>query len=449
METALLSVELRHEHDVVLARQRAGQIAELLGFDAQDQTRIATAVSEIARNAFEYAHGGRATYAWDDAPPALVVRVSDAGPGIANAEAVLSGTFTSRTGLGVGLVGAKRIMDALEVTSEPGQGTCVLLRKNASRRVTHALPNLNRVLNELSRFAPSSPFQEVQKQNQELVRALDELRAREAELAQLNRELSDTNRGVMALHNELDEKVRQLEQANGQKTRFLSHMSHEFRTPLNSILGLARLLLDHIDGPLLPEQEKQIQFIHRSAALLAEAVSDLLDTAKIESGTIEVWPQEFSVEDLFSSLRGVFRPLFGQSPVALVFEDASLLPLLCSDEAKVAQILRNFLSNALKFTEQGTIRVGATLVPPDRVTLWVEDPGIGIAPEDTERIFEEFAQVSGAFQRRVRGTGLGLPLSRRLAELLGGQVSVTSQTGVGSTFSLTLPLCYPSSAPAP
>jgi signal transduction histidine kinase len=442
--TPVLAVELSGEHDVVLARQRARQIAALVGFDSQDQTRITTAVSEIVRNAFRYAGGGRVEFLLDGDPQeALRIRVTDRGPGIANLAVILRGQYESKTGMGLGLLGARRLMDRFDIDSTPGRGTCVTLVKFLPRRGgSPLLIDLARIGAELARASPHGAFEEVQQQNQELLHALAALESRQAELDQLNRELFDTNRGVMALYAELDEKAVQLQRASELKTSFLSHVSHEFRTPLNSILGLARLLQDRADGDLTAEQEKQVSFILRSAALLSDLVNDLLDTARIESGKVVVYPQEFTADDLISSLRGMFRPLLGpDATTSLQFGDVSNMPPLNTDEGKVAQILRNLVSNALKFTESGRVRVVASLRDDD-IVFDVIDDGIGIAPEDHEHIFEEFGQVPGAVQRRVKGTGLGLPLSRKLAELLGGTLTVTSAVGVGSTFTVALPRRY-------
>lgn len=443
----LLTVELRHEPDLVPARQRARQIAALLGFDRQDQNRITTAISEIARNALRYAGGGRVEFALDTAaaPAALIVRVSDQGPGIANLKAILDGQYVSQTGMGLGLVGARRLMDRFEIASQPGLGTVVTLAKELPAvRPGRARPDLASIAEALAHTAPHTVFEEMQSQNQELLNALAQLQERQDELDELNRELSDTNRGVMALYAEIDDKAQQLQRANELKTSFLSNISHEFRTPLNSIMSLASLLLDRADGDLTPEQEKQVVFIRRSAASLAEMVNDLLDTAKIEAGKVTVEPQEFFATDLFRSLRGMFRPLLRSDQVTLDFADASLIPPLWTDEGKVAQILRNLLSNALKFTERGTIHITAELTDPDGswVAFTVTDTGIGIAPEDMGRIFEHFGQVESAMQKRAKGTGLGLPLSRRLAEILGGSLSVESRPGVGSAFRFVVPRRY-------
>jgi signal transduction histidine kinase/CheY-like chemotaxis protein len=446
MNARLLLVALEREPDIVLVRKRTRRVAELLGFDRQDQTRITTAVSELARNAFEYAGGGQAEFRIkDDAPSgALEIIISDKGPGIADLDAVLSGSRPSEKGMGVGLRGAQRLMDAFHVESAPGLGTRLRVAKSLPARA----PTLNRAMltrigQALAADEPADPVDEIRRQNQEIMAQLQELQDRQEALTQLNQELQDTNRGVVALYAELDERADHLRRADELKSKFLSNMSHEFRTPLNSVLALSRLLLARTDGDLTPEQEKQVQFIRKAAESLTELVNDLLDLAKVEAGKAVVTPIEFTAEELFGALRGMLRPLLVGDAVALIFEDAADVPLLCTDEGKVSQILRNFLSNAIKFTERGEVRVWGTADPnADTVTFHVRDTGIGIAEEDLDVIFEEFGQVAHPIQSRIKGTGLGLPLSKRLAELLGGGVAVQSAPGQGSVFSVTVPRVY-------
>ena len=273
------------------------------------------------------------------------------------------------------------------------------------------------------------------------MKTLNELNERKEELLRINAELEDTNRGVVALYAELDERADYLRRASDLKTSFLSNMSHEFRTPLNSMLALTRMLLDRMDGDLTSEQEQQVRFIQQSARELADMVDDLLDLAKVEAGRLEVKPKQFLVQDLFSALRGMLKPLLAESSLNLVFEDVRELPSLETDEQKISQVLRNFISNAIKFTPRGEVRVSAHLDNAN-VTFAVTDTGIGISETDMEVIFEEFAQVDSAMQKQVKGTGLGLPLSRKLAELMGGSVTVESRVGIGSTFLLTVPAVY-------
>jgi signal transduction histidine kinase/DNA-binding response OmpR family regulator len=445
MNKSLLTVAIRHEQDVVIARQRARQIAALLGFDGQDQTRIATAVSEIVRNAFRYAKGGRVEFALEgqSAPQLLLIRVLDQGAGIPDLAHVMSGNYRSSTGMGMGILGAHRLMDQVEIKSSQA-GTDVLLKKILpSRAALIDAARFGRIAQELTSKAPAGALEEVQEQNRELVRTLAELRERQTELLHLNRELEDTNRGVVALYAELDEKADHLRRADETKSRFLSNMSHEFRTPLNSIQALSRLLLQESDGPLNSEQSKQLNFITKAAVDLTALVDDLLDLAKIEAGKTEVRPIEFNVTNLFSALRGMLRPLLVGEGVRLVFDEPEEPLALYTDEGKVSQILRNFISNAIKFTERGEVRVSAAPGRDGRsVAFAVTDTGIGISPEYQETIFEEFTQIPSPLQAKVKGTGLGLPLCRRLARLLGGDVHVTSEIGVGSVFAATLPSHY-------
>lgn len=267
-----------------------------------------------------------------------------------------------------------------------------------------------------------------------------DLAAARAELVALRAELEETNRGVLALYAELDAQADQLRQATELKSRFLAYMSHEFRTPISSIRSIVRLLLDHVDGPLTAEQERQVHFIQQQATEFAEMVDDLLDLAKVEAGRVEISPAWFEMVDLFSALRGMFKPVLTNPDVTLVFEEPHDVPKLYTDDRKLSQILRNFVSNALKFTPKGEVRVTAQRQGEDFVIFCVSDTGIGIAPEFHESIFEDFSQVNSSLQRRLRGTGLGLSLSKRLAQLLGGHVGVQSEPGKGSVFSITIPV---------
>jgi signal transduction histidine kinase len=445
----LLTVSVGEQMGVLTARQRARQLAHLLGFDHQDQIRIATATSEIARNAVEYGRNGRVQFLIDLSaePPLFVVRVTDEGPGIVHSDAILQGRYRSQTGMGLGLSGTRRLMDRFSLESIPGKGSVVAFAKilpSGTKRVD--VQHIVRLSEQLAREQSGDANEEMGRQSHELLVALDLVRRLEAELekrqqdtARLNQELEETNQGVVALYAELDERASELRRADEVKTRFLSYMSHEFRTPLNSILALSDLLLRRVDGDLTAEQEKQIGFVRAASHELFEMVNDLLDIAKVEAGKIDLRVGTVEVAKLFGGLRGMMRPLTHSERVSLVFEDPPDDLLIVSDEGKINQILRNLISNALKFTEHGEVRICARF-EERQVTFSVSDTGIGIAPDDQERIFREFAQIESPVQRRVRGTGLGLPLSRKLAELIGGTLTVSSALGTGSTFRLSIPV---------
>ncbi len=322
------------------------------------------------------------------------------------------------------------------------------LVRRSQDRSRSASADVGRLGGQLQADRPRGALDELQRQNRDLLQTLEFVQLREAELdrrqedlARLNLELEETNRGVVALYAELDEKAAALQRADELKSRFLSHVSHEFRTPVNSVLALTALLLRRTDGDLSSEQEKQIGYIRQAVQELAEMVNDLLDLAKVEAGKTEIRKTTVEVHQLFGAIRALMRPLATKESVALIFNEPPPTLTLETDESKIGQILRNLISNALKFTEDGEVRVSAALSRDGRsVCFTVADTGIGVAPEHLDKIFQEFSQIESPIQRRVRGTGLGLPLSRRLAGLLGGNLSVESAVGSGSTFTLELPV---------
>lgn len=420
----LCALPLRAPADAAAAGGLARQAAALLGLDALAQARVAAAAHALAWHALQRGGGAFRLLAREGTLRAEAEHAAMPG------------------GAAEALGAAGRLARALEEAALPGGGSRIALLfplPPGAGWPDGGLP---------VPAAPEGAAAAMAALNGELAEALLALGQREEALARLGAELEDTNRGVVALHAELDAQAEALRRASELKSRFLSNMSHEFRTPLNSILALSQLLLDRADGPLLPEQERQVQLLRRSAGNLLEMVDDLLDLAKVEAGKVTLRLAPFAVAELLGGLRAALRPL-QHSAVELVFEDAAGLPILVSDEGKVAQILRNLVSNALKFTRSGTVRVSAESRGAEMV-LTVADTGIGIAPEDLERIFDEFSQVESAQGGgRQKGTGLGLPLSRQLAALLGGRISVESTPGRGSVFRLHLPLPSEGVAAAP
>jgi signal transduction histidine kinase len=338
-------------------------------------------------------------------------------------------------------------MDCFSLESGPGKGTTVTFGKFLPAGPGKPdVQQLARLCEQLAQEVSQNSIEELKQTNQELLAALNtirgqelELERRQTELERLNQELEETNRGVVALYAELDDRAAALRRADEVKSRFLSHMSHEFRTPLNSIVALTGLLIRRVDGDLTQEQQKQVTLVRLAAQELFEMVNDLLDLAKVEAGKIDLRWGRIEVSKLFGALRGMMRPLATHDAVSLIFDDPSEDLILYSDEGKLGQILRNLIANALKFTERGEVRVSVASCGAN-IVFSVSDTGIGIAPENQERIFQEFSQVEHWLQRKVKGTGLGLPLSRKFSELLGGTLTVTSIPDVGSTFRVTLPV---------
>jgi signal transduction histidine kinase len=427
-------VDIRAEDDVVRAHQTTRTIVAQLGFSTFEQTRIATAMSEIARNALVYASGGSVTLGLDDTRGALTIVVHDRGPGIANLEAILAGEVVSSTGLGVGMRGARRLMDTFDVETSPG-GTRVEMTKRVPRRAGKVdVARVRTMRAQLAGQLADDPSQEIRRLERDLVE-------RDARLVEVTEELTETNRGVMALHAELEERSEFQRKAIELRTRLVSEMGHELRTPLHSISTISQFLIDRLDGELNPEQDKQVRIIHEVAGTLTAYVNDLLELARTDAERATVHPAPATVDGLLKALRRIMQPLVPRD-VLLGFAQDPDLPPLWTDETKVSQVLRNLVANALKFTERGHVDVRAQVQGGDRIAFEVSDTGVGIRPEHVDLVFREFAQIEGDATARTRGSGLGLPLSRRLATLLGGSLELVASSSAGSTFRFELPARY-------
>ena len=271
-----------------------------------------------------------------------------------------------------------------------------------------------------------------------IVRDISERRRHEEALREQALSLERTMRELKALNEELNERQAALEQAMSARSRFYASMSHELRTPINAVLGYSTLLLENIYGPLNEKQQEGIERTQKAARHLLELVNDVLDLSKIEAGKIDLRLQPVAIPALIEDLFVTVRPLADQYGSALSLEQSSSHPLrVVSDPRRVRQILLNLLSNAIKFGNGKPVRVVCRACDDGGAAIEVIDQGAGIPPEDQERIFQEFVQL-GKTQLH-EGTGLGLPISRRLAELLHGSLQVESRVGAGSTFRLVLP----------
>ena len=234
------------------------------------------------------------------------------------------------------------------------------------------------------------------------------------------------------------------------KSEFVANMSHELRTPLNSIIGFAKVILNGIDGPLTDEQREDLTAIYSSAQHLLHLANDILDLSKIEAGKMELHKEWVDIKELVYGVMATTITLIGDKNIKLVERVADGLPPVYVDRTRIRQVILNLLSNAAKFTERGTISLTVDRLvetvesqgkpcPQLFLLFTVADTGIGIAPEDIPIVFEEFRQVDSGLARQAEGTGLGLPISKRLVEMHGGRLWVESQVGVGSRFCFTLP----------
>jgi signal transduction histidine kinase len=317
-------VDICAEDDVVRAHQTTRTIAAQLGFSTFEQTRIATAMSEIARNALSYAAGGSVTLGLDDARQVLSIVVIDRGRGIPDIAAILSGERRSSAGVGLGIPGAKRLMDSFAVESTPS-GTRVEMTKRVPRRAGKVDAGLVSAMR--LQLAGQLAGQLAEEPSQEIRRLQGDVAERDHRIVELTEELAETNRGVMALYNELDDRAEYQRQAAWLRTRLLSEMGHELRTPLHSLSTISQFLIDRLDGELNPEQDKQVRIIHDVAESLTAYVNDLLDLARTDAGRAVVHASRFQVDGVLKALRRIVQPLvpmtcFEREPCLPVHTDA-------------------------------------------------------------------------------------------------------------------------------
>jgi signal transduction histidine kinase len=232
----------------------------------------------------------------------------------------------------------------------------------------------------------------------------------------------------------------ELEQASQLKSQFLANMSHEFRTPLNAILGYTSMLLQGVSGDMTAAQKNKMTRVDSNARHLLSIINDILDISRIEAGKMPLHLEDFELPGLISELLAEVEPLIQKARLQTLTELPLDLPLLHSDRQKVKQIVLNLLTNAIKFTPQGTVKVEVT---PDEerreMRIAVQDTGIGIAAQDHEKVFEDFRQADNSVTREYGGAGLGLAICRRLAKMLDGRIELESELGRGSTFTLVVP----------
>lgn len=291
--------------------------------------------------------------------------------------------------------------------------------------------------------------EELEEHTSALQESQTKLEAQQAELEQSNTQLEEYLQQLEAQRDELaraqsglQEQARKLDLASRYKSEFLANMSHELRTPLNSLLILARLLAENRDGNLSPDQVRFAQTIEVSGNDLLLLINDILDLSRIEAGRLEIEPAELQIADLLQKLSDAFQTTAKEKGLELRTEIASDVAAIETDPQRIEQVIKNFLSNALKFTERGEVVLRVEPAAGDCVAFSVRDTGIGIPLEQQEIIFEAFRQVDGSARRSQGGTGLGLSISRELARLIGGSIQLSSAPGKGSTFTLVVPRVF-------
>ena len=363
----------------------------------------------------------------------------------------------------IGRIGGNDLYGAdLELLERTGETIGVALRTSAFRqRQNELLEETQRQSEELQTQQEELRVanEELEEQSRSLQQSHASLEAQQAELEQTNVQLEERTHDlerqrqtlVMA-QADLARNARKLEATSRYKSEFLANMSHELRTPLNSSLILAKLLVDNKDGTLTGEQVRYASAIHASNNDLLTLINDILDLSRIEAGHVEIAAEPLSVDAVLERVRETFTPLTTEKGLALRIELAPGAPTrLVGDEQRLRQVVKNLVANAVKFTESGEVALRVDAAPGERVRFTVSDTGIGIDPAQLDVIFEAFRQADGSTSRKFGGSGLGLSISRDLAQRMGGDISVASEPGRGSTFTLELPVDgsgYASEAPA-
>ena len=444
----LLSVALDREDDLLLARQRGRDISRFLGFSDGDTTRITTALSEIARNAFEYAGAGCVYFSIDNPVEdfqELTIRVVDKGPGIEDVSSVLSPGFRSRTGMGVGIRGSRRLMDRFNIASPPDhRGTVVEMAKRLPWRATRRGPgDVAKLTAELSLASHATPIGELQVQNQELLTALRELSERQAEVERLSLVASDARARAEAA---------QLvaERSLVVRERFMALTTHELRTPLNAIMGYLELLDIELADVLTEKQKGFFTRTQRAARHLLGVTNDFLDMAQGDAGRLSVARHEGAARHVMSEASALVAPQAAARDVTVRLAETSEHIMYTGDAHRIRQVLVNLIGNAVSFTPHGgSVNVVAEIVSEPSegsalesgrwCTIRIEDSGPGIPQDKLGHVFEPFVQLSSDGQAARKGSGLGLTVSRQLAVLMGGDLTAAS-TGEGAVFTLWLPV---------
>lgn len=419
----VLTVAIRREQDVLLARQRARQIGQFLGLTAGDTTRITTALSEIARNALEYGGGGSVVFTVEKTSPTrqeLVMRVEDRGPGIADVEAVMSPEFRSRTGMGIGLSGSRALMDRLVVTSAPGAGTCVIMAKTLPWATRFAAAEASQLSAALAKSHDETPLGELQLQNQLLLATIER-----AEAAQ-----------------------RVAERSLVVRERFMALTTHELRTPLNAIVGYLDLLDLELASSLSEKQQLYFERARRATKHLLGLTNDFLIMAQGDAGRLRIERHAGAARQVMAEAASLVAPQAALRNVEVRLAESSDRVMYLGDSDRVRQVLVNLLGNAVSFTPPGgSVDVTATtsVEPPPGsrssdgpwCAIRVEDTGPGIPPDKLAHVFEPFVQLTSEGQASRKGSGLGLTVSRQLAVLMGGDLTAAS-TAAGAIFTLWL-----------
>ena len=440
MPQSILTIAVACEMDVIASRQRARQIAAHCGFGAHDQARIATVVSELARNVFSYAGEGRVGFSLSGTTGRyrLVVVIEDEGPGIADLEALLAQDERSQRPSGSGLLAARRFMDECDIDTGQGGTRIVLSKALPPGARAGSASDIAQAVTGVS--LPSNvALSEAHQQNRELTDALAALQERQDELVAVSQRLEQTNDRVEELNRLLNEKAASLMSADRQKNEFLSMLSHELRGPLSAAAMAAHLL--KTNPAVTPQTASLSDLINRQVSHMNRLVEDLLDVSRISRGLISIVKTEVDLRDVVNAAIEQIMPAAERKTQRVDV----MLPLepckVEGDATRLIQIIGNLLGNATRYTPaRGHITLTLDRRDGDAV-LSVADNGQGIPAELLPHLFDLYVQAETSSERQHGGLGLGLALVKSLVELHGGTVRASSPgPGLGSSFEIGLPL---------
>ncbi|QIE23671.1 Sensor histidine kinase RcsC [Caballeronia sp. SBC1] len=413
----ILSTPISSNLSLVAIRDRSRQVGELFGLDNLQRTRFITAISEIARNAVQFAGGGTLTFLVGDASEAInmqcvVAQITDKGPGIANLDELLADASHGEKSLSIGIPGSRRMADGFFVSSQPGQGTTVSLEMFLPRdtpRLTTA--QLNGLVEQLTRRKAQTPVEELERQNRDMLLALEELRRNKAEL----------------------------EDADARKNEFLAMLAHELRNPLSAI-SLSLEVAQRSAEPIGDMQAKTFAVIGRQTQHLSHMVNDLLDVSRLTRGKVELKTEIVRIETLIDGAVEMTAAEVARYGHRVLVEYPPEPVMVRVDPGRLKQVFSNIIHNAARYTSQADeIQIGVT-VDDISVRVKVIDRGIGIDDNMLPRVFDLFAQASMGLGRQESGLGIGLTVVQRLVRDHSGTVTVESPgIGRGSTFVVELP----------
>ena len=402
---------------LVTLRDRTRQVGEIFGLGKLEATRFVTAVSEIARNAVQYAETGSIAFAFRQAsarePQSIVAAISDKGPGIADIQGALDGRPNANSKAPLGLVGARRLVDALAIQCPPSGGTIVTVEMHLPRSAPlMTAAELSKRADELARQKPKTPLQELEKQNREMLGALQELRDRQLEL----------------------------QRADERKNQFLITLAHELRNPLGTLHMNLEILRRNLDiSPA--DLAKRRDAMARQTEQMNKLVEDLVDVSRVSQGKVELMRRPVELNELAAQAAEICGAAIEGKRHTLVLEPAPADVWIEGDTTRLKQALSNLIQNSARYTPMGgTITLGVR-TEGSSALVTVTDNGTGISPEMLPQVFDLFVQGEGPASHTPGGLGIGLTLVKRLAEGHGGSITAESAgSGLGATFTLRLPL---------